>query len=68
MLFEIILWDFQIYVKHKKNYENFVLHYVKLTNPQPFQTSFPATYRSIHGIKHRKDNLLQSPELPCRIS
>ena len=23
---------------------------------------------SIHGTKHRKDNQLQSPELPCRIS
>ena len=22
----------------------------------------------IHGTKHRKDNQLQSPELPCRIS
>ena len=22
----------------------------------------------IHGIKRRKDNQLQSPELPCRIS
>ena len=24
--------------------------------------------RLIHGTKHRKDNLLQSLELPCRIS
>ena len=37
----------KIYVKHNKNNEKVVVHYVKLTNALSFQTWFPksATYR-----------------------
>ena len=52
----------------------FLPHYVKRTNPLSFQTRFPKVDEHtggkwlIHGIKHHKDNQLQSPELPCRLS
>ena len=59
------MWNNQ---KHQKN----VFPYVKLTNLQTFQTRFlksGPTYKwLIHGTKRRKDNQLQSLELPCRIS
>ena len=52
--------------------QKIVFPYVKLTNLLSFYTRFPKsgpTYRGkwlIHGTKRRKDNQLQSLELPCR--
>ena len=46
------------------------LHYFKLSNPLDFQKVNQHTGGKmlIHDSKHRKDNQLQSLELPCRIS
>ena len=51
-----------------------VYPYVKLTNLLSFKIDFQKVEQHtggkwlIHGTKRRKDNQLQSPELPCRIS
>ena len=66
-----MLWGINIYVKHNKN----VLNYVKLKkNHYHFKFDFQKVGQHtggrwlINGNKHRKDNQLQSLELPCRIS
>ena len=49
-------------------------NYVKLTNKLSGKTRFPKKWTNLggkwlnHGTKHRKDNQLQSLELPYRIS
>ena len=62
-------------VKQNKKHEDVVLHYVKLITPLSFQIRFVKKWTDLqeasgyfHGTKHRKDNQLQSLELPCRIS
>ena len=58
---------------HQKQ-QKVVFFYVKLTNLQSFKLDFQNVEQHtggkwlIHGTKPRKDNQLQSLELPCRIS
>ena len=60
--------------KRIKTLKRGVIHYVKLTNQLLLKTNFQQLDQHteskllIHGTKHRKDNQLQSLELPCRIS
>ena len=59
---------------NKQKLQKNVFPYVKLTNLLSFKLDFQKAdqhtggKRLIHGTKRRKDNQLQSLELPCRIS
>ena len=57
--------------KQKQNNEKCIIRYVKFTNQLSLKTRYPKRTGGkwlIHGTKHRKDNKLQSQELPCRIA
>ena len=59
--------------KYKKNWR-YTIQYVKLTDKLVFKIDFQKVDQHaggkwlIHDNKRHKDNQLQSPKLPCRIS
>ena len=59
--------------KYIKKQWKMALHYAELTDLLSLQTRFPKYDQQTggkwlnHGTKHRKDNQLQSVEIPCRI-
>ena len=63
-------------IMHQENYKQrkSVIHYIERTNQLSFKTSFQNVDKQtggkwlIYGSKRRKDNQVQSMELPCIIS